>query len=89
MLEGQIKAMTHLKGVPGKQGERGAPGEPGRQGVRGEKGDAGPPGAATPHWIGVKIEGFELITVLSDGKLRPRISLKQMFEEFVMGMART
>jgi hypothetical protein len=89
MLEGQIKAMTDLKGVPGKQGERGARGEPGRQGVRGEQGDAGAPGAAAPHWIGVKIEGFDLITVLSDGTLGPRISLKQMFEEFVMGMART
>jgi predicted P-loop ATPase len=51
--------------------------------------DAGAPGAAAPHWIGVKIEGFDLITVLSDGTLGPRISLKQMFEEFVMGMART
>ena len=89
MLEGQIKAMTDLKGVPGKQGERGARGEPGRQGLQGEKGGAGPPGAAAPHWIGVKIEGFDLITVLSDGTLGPRISLKQMFEEFVMGMART
>jgi hypothetical protein len=83
MLEGQIKAMTDLKGVPGKQGERGARGEPGRQGMRGEKGDAGVPGAAAPHWIGVKIEGFDLITVLSNGTLGPRISLKQMFEEFV------
>ena len=88
MLEGQIKSMTDLKGVPGKQGERGARGEPGRQGVPGAKGDAGPPGAAAPHWIGVKIEGFDLITVLSDGTLGPRISLKQMFEEFVV-MART
>src|SRR5262249_54247795 len=89
MLEGQIKAMTNLKGAPGKQGERGARGEPGRQGVHGDKGDAGPPGAAAPHWIGVKIESFDLITVLSDGTLGPRISLRQMFEEFAMGMART
>jgi hypothetical protein len=84
MLEGQLKAMTDLKGVPGKQGDRGPRGEPGRQGMSGEKGDAGSPGAAAPHWIGVKIEGFDLITVLSDGTLGPRISLKQMFEEFVM-----
>jgi hypothetical protein len=79
MLEGQIKAMTDLKGVPGKQGERGARGEPGSPGVRGEKGDAGAPGAAAPHWIGVKIEGFDLITVLSDGTLGPRINLQEMF----------
>jgi hypothetical protein len=79
MLEGQVKAMTDLKGVPGKQGERGARGEPGRQGVRGEKGDTGLLGAAAPHWIGVKIEGFDLITVLSDGTLGPRINLKEMF----------
>ena len=84
MLEGQIKSMTDLKGVPGKQGDRGPRGEPGQQGMRGEKGDAGPPGAAAPHWIGVKVEGFDLITVLSDGTLGPRVSLKQMFEEFVM-----
>jgi hypothetical protein len=83
MLEGQIKAMTNLKGVPGRQGERGARGEPGRQGVRGEKGDAGPSGTAAPHWIGVKTEGFDLITVLSDGTLGPRISLKQMFDDAV------
>jgi hypothetical protein len=80
MLEGQIKAMTDLKGVPGKLGECGARGEPGRQG---EKGDVGPRGAAAPHWIGVKIEGFDLITVLSDGTFGPRISLKQMFEDFL------
>jgi hypothetical protein len=66
MLEAQIKAMTDLKGVPGKQGERGARGEPGHQGLQGEKGGTGPPGAAAPHWIGVKIEGFDLITVLSN-----------------------
>ena len=77
--------MTDLKGVPGKQGERGARGEPGSQGARGEKGDAGAPGAAAPHWIGVKIEGFDLITVLSDGTLGPRISLKQMFEQLMVG----
>jgi hypothetical protein len=88
MLEGQLRAMTDLKGVPGKQGERGTRGEPGRQGVRGEKGDEGAPGAPAPHWIGVKIEDFDLITVLSNGTLGPRISLKQMFEAFAM-MART
>jgi hypothetical protein len=88
MLEGQLRAMMDLKGVPGKQGERGARGELGKQGARGDKGDAGAPGAAAPHWIGVKIEGFDLITVLSNGTLGPRISLKQMFEEFVVMMAR-
>jgi hypothetical protein len=71
--------MTDLKGVPGKQGERGAHGRPGRPGGRGEKGDAGQPGAPAPHWIGVKIEGFDLITVLSDGTLGPRINLQEMF----------
>ena len=75
--------MTNRKGVPGRHGERGARGEPGRQGVRGEKGDAGPSGTAAPHWIGVKTEGFDLITVLSDGTLGPRISLKQMFDDAV------
>jgi hypothetical protein len=81
-LEGQIKAMTDLKGVPGKQGERGARGEQGRPGIQGEKGDVGPCGAAGPRWAGTKIESFDLITVLSDGTFGPRISLKQMFEDF-------
>jgi len=37
---------------------------------------------SAPHWIGVKTDGFDLITVLSDGTLGPRISLGQVFEEF-------
>jgi hypothetical protein len=78
-LEGALNTITTLKGVPGKQGDRGPRGETGRQGTRGEKGDVGPPGAAAPHWIGVKIEGFDLITVLSDGTLGPRIDLQEMF----------
>jgi hypothetical protein len=83
MLEGQIKAMTDLKGVPGKQGERGMRGEQGKPGVQGEQGDTGPRGAAGAHWIGAKIvDGFDLIAIMSDGKVGPRISLKQMFAEF-------
>jgi hypothetical protein len=78
-LDGALTTITTLKGVPGKQGDRGSRGETGRQGTRGEKGDVGPPGAAAPHWIGAKIEGFELITVLSDGTLGPRIDLQEMF----------
>jgi hypothetical protein len=79
LLDATLNLMRDLKGVPGKQGDRGPRGETGRQGTRGEKGDVGPPGAAAPHWIGVKIEGFELITVLSDGTLGPRIDLQEMF----------
>jgi hypothetical protein len=82
-LEGKLDAMTDLKGITGKQGERG---EPGKQGVRGEKGDVGKPGASAPHWIGVKVQGFDLITVMSDGTLGPRISLEKMFGEFVQQM---
>jgi hypothetical protein len=88
MIEGQIKAMTDLKGIPGRQGERGAQGTKGVRGEQGLRGEAGANGKAAPHWIGVKLDGFDLITVLSDGTLGPRISLKQMFEEFVV-MART
>jgi hypothetical protein len=33
MLEGQLRAMVDLKGVPGKQGERGKQDERGSQGV--------------------------------------------------------
>jgi hypothetical protein len=86
-LEGQIKAITDLRGIPGARGERGARGEQGKPGIQGLRGGAGPRGMAAPHWIGVKIEGFDLITVLSDGTVGPRISLKQMFEEFAIKQA--
>jgi hypothetical protein len=56
--------------------------EQGIRGIQGEKGGAGPRGAAGPRWAGTKIESFDLITVLSDGTFGPRISLKQMFEDF-------
>jgi Collagen triple helix repeat (20 copies) len=85
MLEGQLKAMVDLRGVPGKQGERGERGEQGKSGIQGERGATGPRGAAGPHWIAVKIvDGFNLIPVLSDGSFGPKVSLKQMFEEFAM-----
>jgi hypothetical protein len=86
MLEGQLRAMTDLKGVPGKQGERGARGEPGRPGAQGAKGDAGAPGAAAPYWAGATIDGLTMTAVMSNGTLGPRISLKEMFEEFVRQM---
>ena len=83
MLEGQIKAMTDLKGVPGKRRETGKKGEKGARGAQGEVGPPGSEGRAAPHWIRIKTEGFDLITVLSDGTLGPRISLQKMFETFV------
>jgi hypothetical protein len=83
MLEGQQKAMIDLKGIPGKLGEAGKQGPTGDAGPPGE---AGKPGASAPHWIGVKIDGFDLVTVMSDGTIGPRISLEKMFGEFARHM---
>jgi hypothetical protein len=79
-LEGQLRAMVDLRGVPGARGENGVRGEPGRQGAQGAKGIDGLPGKAAPHWIGVKVDGYDLVAVMSDGTLGPRISLQPMFE---------
>jgi hypothetical protein len=84
-IEGRLQAMTDLKGIPGKPGEKGARGEVGRPGARGAKGEDGQAFAA-PHWIGVKIEGFDLITVMSNGTMGPRVSLEKMFAEFAKHM---
>jgi hypothetical protein len=61
-------------------------GETGKQGVRGGRGETGGAGKSASHWIGVKVDGFNLITVMSDGTLGPRISLEKMFGEFVKQM---
>jgi hypothetical protein len=60
-------------GPVGKKGEKGIPGERGIQGLQGK---------TAPHWIGVKIDGYDLVTVLSDGTIGPKISLASMFEQF-------
>jgi hypothetical protein len=59
-------------GPVGKKGDKGAPGE------RGATGAPGPPG---PHWTGARIDGYSLVTTLSDGSSGPRISLQPMFEQ--------
>jgi hypothetical protein len=60
-------------GPVGKKGEKGLPGE------RGAKGEPGKPAA---HWIGVKLDGFDVVAVMSDGTIGPRFSLAPMFEQF-------
>jgi hypothetical protein len=67
---------------PGPDWQSGPVGKKGEKGVSGERGPKGEPGKAAPHWIGVKIDGFVLTTVLSDGTVGPRFSLAPMFEAF-------
>ena len=67
--------------VPGWQS--GPVGKRGDKGLAGDRGPPGPAGKAAPHWIGAKIvDGYELVTVMSDGTLGPKIALGPMFEQF-------
>jgi hypothetical protein len=67
---------------PGPGWQSGPVGKRGEKGPRGETGPQGAPGKAAPHWVGVKIDGFELVAVMSDGTIGPRISLEPMFASF-------
>jgi integrin beta 3 len=71
---GEVPGPGWQSGPVGKKGEKGVPGERGVQGLQGK---------AAPHWAGVKIEGYELMTVLSDGTMGPKMNLRTMFEQFV------
>jgi hypothetical protein len=70
---GEIPGSGWQSGPVGKRGEKGVPGP------RGEKGDAGRP---APHWIGVKLDGYDLVALMSDGTIGPKFSLKPMFAAF-------
>jgi hypothetical protein len=50
--------------------------------VPGEKGPQGFPGKPAPHWVGAKVDGYDIVTVMSDGTIGPKISLTKMFEQF-------
>jgi hypothetical protein len=67
---------------PGPGWQSGPVGKKGEKGLVGERGVKGEPGKPAAHWIGVKLEGFDVVTVLSDGTLGPRFSLAPMFEAF-------
>ena len=68
--------------IPGPGWQAGPVGRRGEKGIPGEKGARGEPGKPAAHWIGTKIEGFNLVTVMSDGSIGPRIALAPMFEQF-------
>jgi hypothetical protein len=68
--------------IPGPGWQSGPVGKRGEKGLPGQRGEAGPPGKPAPHWVGVKIDGFEFVAVLSDGTLGPRVSLRSMFAAF-------
>lgn len=67
---------------PGPDWQSGPVGKRGEKGMPGERGPAGPRGEAAPHWVGVKIEGYSLIAVMSDGTFGARFSLKDMFDTY-------
>jgi hypothetical protein len=77
---GVIPGPDWQSGPVGKRGEKGLPGERGMAGPKGE------PGRDAAHWAGTKVEGFNLITVMSDGTLGPKISLASMFQQFAAEM---
>jgi hypothetical protein len=67
---------------PGPGWQSGPVGKKGEKGIPGDRGSKGEPGKAAPHWIGVKLEGFNVVAVMSDGTVGPRFSLAPMFEQF-------
>jgi hypothetical protein len=70
---------------PGPDWQAGPVGRRGDKGPKGERGDSGPQGPAgksAPHWIGVRSDGYNLVAVMSDGTVGPRISLTPLFEQF-------
>jgi hypothetical protein len=73
--------------IPGPNWQSGPVGKKGEKGVPGPRGDKGEPGKSAAHWIGVKLSGFELVTVMSDGTVGPRIDLAPMFQEFAARLA--
>jgi hypothetical protein len=68
--------------APGPGWQAGPVGKKGDKGIAGERGPPGAPGKPAPHWIGVKLDGYELVTVMSDGTVGPKISLNAMFDQF-------
>lgn len=68
--------------APGPGWQAGPVGKRGDKGVTGDRGPPGPVGNAAPHWIGARVDGYELVTVMSDGTIGPKISLASMFEQF-------
>jgi hypothetical protein len=67
---------------PGPGWQSGPVGKRGEKGIPGERGVQGAPGKTAPHWVGVKLDGFNVVAVMSDGTIGPRFSLASMFEQF-------
>jgi hypothetical protein len=68
--------------IPGPNWQSGPVGKKGEKGVPGPRGEKGEPGKTVPHWVGVKLDGFTLKTVLSDGTIGPSINLVPLFEQY-------
>lgn len=68
--------------VPGPGWQSGPVGKKGEKGIAGPRGEKGDRGMPAPHWIGVKLDGYDLVAVMSDGTIGPRFSLEPMFAEF-------
>jgi hypothetical protein len=67
---------------PGPGWQSGPVGKKGEKGERGSIGIKGEPGKPAPHWAGIKLDGFDVVAVMSDGSIGPRFSLAPMFEKF-------
>jgi integrin beta 3 len=68
--------------VPGPDWQSGPVGKRGEKGIPGERGQKGEPGKSAPHWIGAKLDGFNLTMIMSDGSVGPKISLTPMFDQY-------
>jgi hypothetical protein len=68
--------------VPGPDWQSGPVGKRGEKGIPGERGQKGEPGKPAPHWIGAKLDGFNLTMIMSDGAVGPKISLAPMFDQY-------
>jgi hypothetical protein len=68
--------------IPGPGWQSGPVGKRGEKGVPGERGPMGQPGKTTPHWIGVKFDGFTMKAMLSDGTIGPSFSLSPAFDQY-------
>lgn len=72
-------------GADWQSGPTGKRGPPGEKGV-GETGPKGEPGLPAREWIGARIDrrSYAIIPMLSDGSEGPEISVRELFEQFII-----
>jgi hypothetical protein len=80
---GWFIAKTDNPGViPGPGWQSGPVGKRGEKGLPGEKGPRGDQGKSAPHWVGVKLDGFTVKAMMSDGTIGPTFSLLPLLDQY-------